>query len=187
MNFAGVEKAMSPEEMIEAVAEALANQIAMRKGCPPIKNCLALMPPPMADIFRDDARTAITTMEAARPPTDAGLMPDENGKMSVEEARERGLITDPSADEIERRKAELTAEIIAMHEARPTTDVSTDGLVERDAKKDEALRRFVDIVDGTEATGFDPHVEQMLMDAADEARKALSHSSEQSPSPLVGK
>jgi hypothetical protein len=65
-----------------------------------------------------------------RPTTDAGLMPDENGKMSVEEARERGLITDPSADEIERRKAELTAEIIAMHEARPTTDVSTDVLVE---------------------------------------------------------
>jgi hypothetical protein len=36
------------------------------------------------------------------------------------------------------------------------------------------LEHFVDIVDGTEATGFDPHVEQMLMDAAESARKALS-------------
>ena len=85
--------------------------------------------------------------------------------------------------------------VLAMSAARPTTD---DGLVERLRSRGtfagapgflhnpdgpeaadritalhEALRRFVDIVDGTEETGFDPHVEQMLMDAADEARKAL--------------
>lgn len=38
----------------------------------------------------------------------------------------------------------------------------------------EELEHFVDIVDGTEATGFDPHVEQMLMDAAETARAALA-------------
>jgi hypothetical protein len=35
------------------------------------------------------------------------------------------------------------------------------------------LEHFIDIVDGTETTGFDPHVEQMLMDAAESARAAL--------------
>jgi hypothetical protein len=48
-----------PSKLIEGVAEALANRIAMRKGCPPIKGCLALMPPEMADIFRDDATAAL--------------------------------------------------------------------------------------------------------------------------------
>jgi hypothetical protein len=35
------------------------------------------------------------------------------------------------------------------------------------------LEHFIDIVDGTETTGFDPHVEQMLMDAAESARAVL--------------
>jgi len=56
------------ESMIERVAEALANKIAMRKGCPPIRNCLALMPADLAAGFRDDARAAI---EAMREPTQA--------------------------------------------------------------------------------------------------------------------
>lgn len=38
------------------------------------------------------------------------------------------------------------------------------------------LEHFIDIVDGTETTGFDPHVEQMLMDAAESARAALGDS-----------
>ena len=37
-----------------------------------------------------------------------------------------------------------------------------------------ALEHLIDIIDGTEATGFDPHVEQMLMDAAETARAALT-------------
>lgn len=53
-------------ELVERVAERLANQIAMRKGCPPIKGCLALMPADMADIFRDDARAAIAAMGNGR-------------------------------------------------------------------------------------------------------------------------
>jgi hypothetical protein len=36
-----------------------------------------------------------------------------------------------------------------------------------------ALEHLIDIIDGTEATGFDPHVEQMLMDAAETGRAAL--------------
>jgi hypothetical protein len=47
------------DELVDHVAETLANQIAMRKGCPPIRGCLALMPPEMAARFRDDARAAI--------------------------------------------------------------------------------------------------------------------------------
>ena len=35
------------------------------------------------------------------------------------------------------------------------------------------LEHLIDIIDGTEATGFDPHVEQMLMDAAETGRAAL--------------
>jgi hypothetical protein len=35
------------------------------------------------------------------------------------------------------------------------------------------LEHFVDIIDGTENTGFDPHVEQMLMDAAESSRAVL--------------
>lgn len=50
-------------EMVDKVAEALANQIAMRKGAPPIRNCLALMPPDMADDFRDNARAAIAAIQ----------------------------------------------------------------------------------------------------------------------------
>lgn len=49
-------------ELVELVAEALANQIAMRKGCPPISNCLALMPAEMAAVFRDDAQAAIAVV-----------------------------------------------------------------------------------------------------------------------------
>ena len=37
----------------------------------------------------------------------------------------------------------------------------------------EMVEHFIDIIDGTEQTGFDPSVEQMLMDAADEYRAAL--------------
>ena len=48
--------------MVETVAEALANQIAMRNGSPPIRGCLALMPPEMADRFRDDARAALSSL-----------------------------------------------------------------------------------------------------------------------------
>ena len=41
---------------------------------------------------------------------------------------------------------------------------------------EEVLEHFIDIVDGTEETGFDPHVEQMLMDTAEAARALLSDS-----------
>lgn len=41
-------------------------------------------------------------------------------------------------------------------------------------KLGEKLLLFVEIIDGTGATGFDPHVEQMLIDTAEEAREALS-------------
>lgn len=44
-------------------------------------------------------------------------------------------------------------------------------------KLGEKLLLFVEIIDGAGATGFDPHVEQMLIDAAEEAREALSHKS----------
>ena len=51
--------AASLTELVTVVAEALANAIAMRKGSPPIRNCLAMMPSEMAERFRDDARAAI--------------------------------------------------------------------------------------------------------------------------------
>ena len=47
------------DKLIEEMAEALANAIAMRKGSPPIRNCLAMMPAEMADRFRDDARAVV--------------------------------------------------------------------------------------------------------------------------------
>jgi hypothetical protein len=37
-----------------------------------------------------------------------------------------------------------------------------------------ALEHFIDIIDGTEKTGFEPSVEQMLIDAAEDARPFLS-------------
>jgi hypothetical protein len=55
------------------------------------------------------------------------------------------------------------------------TQDTRDKLIER---LREELEHFVDIVDGTEETGFDPHVEQMLMDAAESARKALDDGGE---------
>lgn len=39
----------------------------------------------------------------------------------------------------------------------------------------EIVEAFVDIEQGTDATGFDPSVEQMLMDLATEARQALAN------------
>lgn len=47
------------ERLVEPIAELLANQIGMRKGCPPIRGCLALMPPAMAQIFREDAHAVL--------------------------------------------------------------------------------------------------------------------------------
>jgi hypothetical protein len=44
------------DDVVERVAEALANQIGMRNGAPPIRGCLHLMPAEMAAKFRDDAR-----------------------------------------------------------------------------------------------------------------------------------
>jgi hypothetical protein len=58
----------------------------------------------------------------------------------------------------------------------------TQALEARIEELAEELGHFVDIVDGTEQTGFDPHVEQMLMDAADTARALRAkHSTDAEP------
>lgn len=50
---------------------------------------------------------------------------------------------------------------------------SAPRLARRVIELEEAVAHFIDIIDGTEETGFDPTDEQMLMDAADEHRAAL--------------
>lgn len=66
-------------------------------------------------------------------------------------------INDPTQEQLEAKALQSTAEAATLIE-----------------KLGEKLLLFVEIIDGTGATGFDPHVEQMLIDAAEESREALS-------------
>jgi hypothetical protein len=70
------------------------------------------------------------------------------------------------AERFGKREAAKVAERVEANELERNTIGCFEHLVRHGYK-------FIDIIDGTEATGFDPSVEQMLMDAADEYRATL--------------
>jgi hypothetical protein len=79
---------------------------------------------------------------------------------------------------------DLVATAITRIEANQSSLDTMGGRIE---ELEEELEHFIDIIDATDETGFDPHVEQLLMDATESARKALrgpvsrSHASHQAP------